>query len=180
MADGDLLRGKTHFPLYGKNGTLLYKTTFVLRMGFTVEISPLAGLVLDSRSFFTGTTSKIGGHTHTRIRYDGFCADWISIGGEGESKIMRVWYDPESAYTYRRTLDGEHFEIHLAWNRYGNGESETGGPARVIVTDDSGVIKSLDVTPWAEGWSVSGFIENAPGAMVNFNADGSVNSITLI
>ena len=184
MADGDILRGKTHFPLYGKDGTLLYETPIEINMGVTIEISPMDGRYLTFIAFYTGLPPRMGELAGGAISWYGFQAKWTTIGAAGESDFLRIWYDKEQEEedSPLRTFANEHFEIHLNWYSYGYDEHghqiTTGGPARVTATDDAGNTASIVVRPGNR--IINAATENDPGVKLNFNKDGTLQSITAI
>lgn len=170
MATGDILRGRTALPIYGKNGTLLYATP--IGMTCSIVVSWTGGRDVDICGFFTHYAgAKIGYSYGAQIDDgNGFTANWTS--GDNTSG------GPETvslAYSGATGLAGKSFEIHANW--FAVGEDETGGgPATVTATDAAGTTKTFTVMPGTSKGRAATPAD--PGCMINFNTDGTLKSIT--
>ena len=175
MATGDILRGKSGHPLYGKNGTILYSTP--ITMSINVVISWSGGKDVDICAFYSHGGGSLGyGHVDggTIDVGDGFTA---SHGGDNTSG------GPETvslAYSGSKGLKGKSFEIHANWYSVGTdsdgNEESGGGPATVTATDSKGTSRSFTIMPGTSKHRAAQ--AGDPGVRINFNNDGTLKDIT--
>ena len=163
MATGQLLCGRTNFPLYGRNGTLLFETG--ISMAVEITVSWVGGLDLDIDGHYNVVDGDVGYDHGEKIERDGFTAHWDGDDtGAGPERV-------HLAYTGRRSLSEVKFYIHANWYHEG---SE--GSCTVTATDAKGGCQSYTFSPSkSHGKPAS---RGDPGACINFNFDGSVKSIT--
>ena len=174
MANGQILRGRSRLPLYGKNGTLLYSTP--ISMTCNIVISWTGGKDVDICAFYThNASSSMGyGHASSINLGDGFTATWGGDNTSGGPETVGL------AYSGSKGLAGKSFEIHANWYSVGTdgeGNEQTGGgPATVTATDAQGNTKSYTIMPaTSKGRAAQ---SGDPGVMINFNNDGTLKSIT--
>ena len=174
MADGEVLRGKPGLPLYGKNGTILYRTA--ISMTCNIVISWTGGRDVDICAFYTHHPgASMGyGHDSTITVGDGFTASWGGDNTSGGPETVSL------AYSGSNGIGGKSFEIHANWYSVGTdgeGNEQTGGgPATVTATDAQGNTKSYTIMPaTSKGRAAQ---SGDPGVRINFNNDGTLKSIT--
>lgn len=173
MATGQILRGASGLPLYGKNGTLLYATP--MTMAVSIVISWTGGKDVDICAFYSHGGGQLGyGHDASIDVGDGFTASW---GGDNTSG------GPENvslAYSGSLGLKGKSFEIHANWYSVGTdsegNEESGGGPATVTATDAKGNVKSFTIMPATSKHRAAQ--AGDPGVRINFNNDGTLKDIT--
>lgn len=174
MATGEILRGASGLPVYGKNGTILYSTP--ITMSISVVISWSGGKDVDICAFYSHGGGSVGyGHDSSINVGDGFTANWTS--GDNTSG------GPETvslAYSGSRGLKGKSFEIHANWYSVGTdsdgNELSGGGPATVTATDSKGTSWSFTIMPGTSKHRAAQ--AGDPGVRVNFNNDGTLKDIT--
>lgn len=174
MATGEILRGASGLPVYGKNGTLLYSTP--ITMAISVVISWSGGKDVDICAFYSHGGGSVGySHDSTIDVGDGFTANWTS--GDNTSG------GPETvslAYSGSRGLKGKSFEIHANWYSVGTdsdgNELSGGGPATVTATDSKGTSRSFTIMPGTSKHRAAQ--AGDPGVRINFNNDGTLKDIT--
>lgn len=161
----------TALPLYGRNGTILYQTA--VSMSCNIVISWSGGSDVDICAFFSHYPGATIGYNHgSEINAgDGFTAQWTS--GDNTSG------GPETislAYSGLRGIGGKSFEIHTNWYSVGSGDQTSGGPATITATDAKGTTKTLTITPATSKGRAATAAD--PGVRINFNTDGTIQSIT--
>ena len=162
-----IVGGRAGFPLYGRRGTLLYRTT--LSMSCAIEVSWTGGSDIDICGFYTHYPSASVGWTHgSSINTgDGFTASWSGDNTSGGPENVSL------AYSGTRGLADRSFEIHANWYSTGSG---SGGDVTVKATDANGTVKTLTFTP-AHTKSKAAQ-PGDPGVRINFNFDGTLKNIT--
>ena len=173
MADGEILRGKPGLPLYGKNGTILYRTA--ISMTCNIVISWTGGKDVDICAFYTHFSSATMGYSHGNSINDGngFTASWGGDNTSGGPETVSL------AYSGSNGLKGKSFEIHANWfsvGTDGQGNEQTGGgPATVTATDAKGTTKSYTIMPATSKGRAATAAD--PGVRINFNNDGTIKEI---
>lgn len=171
MAAGQVLRGRSNMPLYGKNGTLLYETPFSMRVDITVSWN--GGQDVDIDGHYNVVAGDVGWSHSSDINQDGFTAHWDGDHTSGGPEYVHL------AYSGGRSLAGVKFYVHANWYRVSSGEGEdqgNGGDCTVTATDSKGNTRSYTFSPAkSHGKAAS---RGDPGACLNFNFDGSLKSIT--
>lgn len=173
MADGEILRGKPGLPLYGKNGTILYRTA--ISMTCNIVISWTGGNDVDICAFYSHNASlSVGyGHSGSINLDDGFTATWSGDNTSGGPETVDL------AYSGSQGLGGKSFEIHANWYSVGTdgegNEQSGGGPATVTATDAKGNTKTYTIMPaTSKGRAAQ---SGDPGVRINFNNDGTIKNI---
>lgn len=173
MADGDILRGKTGFPLFGRNGTILYQTP--ISMTCSIVISWEGGRDVDICAFYTHAASAKMGYSYSNSINvgDGFTASWGGDNTSGGPETVSLAYEGASG------IKAKTFEIHANWFSVGTDseghELSGGGPATVTATDARGTVKSFTLMPATSKGKAA--TAGDPGCMIRFNNDGTINSI---
>lgn len=167
MALDQILRGRTQYPLYGKNGTLLYSTA--VSMTCAIVISWTGGSDVDICGFFSHYPDAQVGWSHGASIDcgDGFSASWGGDNTSGGPETVDL------AYSGNAGISGKSFEIHANWYSTGSG---SGGPATVTATDSAGNTKSYTISPSSSTHKAA--TPSNPGVRINFNNDGTLKSIT--
>lgn len=168
MAANEILRGRAGFPIYGRNGTLLYGTAVAATVSITV--SWVDGDDLDLCAFFSHRSgAKVGYSYGSEIANtgDGFSATWGGDNTQGGPETINLAYSGASGIAGRR------FEIHLNW--YNTGDGHSGGPATVTATDASGATLEYTLTPASTKHKAAN--EGNPGVALVLNYDGSLRGI---
>ena len=171
MANGEVLRGSPGLPIYGKNGTILFKTN--MSMSVHIVVSWSGGNDVDICGFYTHFPSESVGYSHKRAIDDGngFTATWDGDDRTGGPEYVDL------AYTGSNTLAGKSFEIRANWFNVGGGkESGSGGNATITATDSKGNKRSCTIMPATEEKRAAH--QNDPGVVIRFNSDGTIRSIT--
>lgn len=164
---GELLHGAAGLPLYGKNGTLLYKTP--VGMSCSIVISWSGGDDLDICAYYTHNSGQQMGFSHgSDIDLgDGFTGHWSGDNTSGGPERVDL------AYSGTQGLAGKSFDIRTNW--YRTGEGKAGGPATVTATDSKG--HSFSYTLTASTSEGRGANTGDPGVRIYFNFDGSIKEI---
>ena len=177
MSNGEILRGKPGLPLYGKNGTILYRTA--ISMTCNIVISWSGGKDLDICAFYTHYPSVWMGYrpvdqVNSINDGDGFTASWGGDNTTGGPETVSL------AYSGSQGLGGRSFEIHANWYSTGTddqgNELSGGGPATISATDSAGNTKSFTLMPATSKRRAA--TAGDPGARLSFNVNGTLKSIT--
>lgn len=172
MATGQILRGRSNMPLFGKNGTLLYST--VVSMQVDITISWGGGRDVDICGCYNTVPGEVGWNHADEIDQDGFFAHWDGDNTTGGPEYVHLKYSGG-----RASLLGVCFDVHTNWYRVGGEEGEDqgdGGSCTVTATDSKGTTKSHTFTPaQSHGRAASA---GDPGVRINFNINGTIKSIT--
>ena len=169
MPDGEILCVAGGLPLYGKNGTLLYRTP--VSMSCTIVIGWSGGDDLDICAFYTHNSSQQMGFSHgSSIDLgDGFTGAWTSGDNtQGGPESVSI------AYSGSQGLAGKSFEVRTNW--YRTGEGKAGGAATVTATDAKG--NSFSYTLSASTSEGRGANTGDPGVRIYFNFDGTIKEIS--
>lgn len=174
MADGQVLRGKPDFPLFGKSGTLLYATP--CSMSVSIVIAWSGGKDVDICGCYNVVGGSIGYNHGSKISQNGFVADWTSGDNtNGGPETVSLSYSGT-----RKSLADVCFDIHTNWFSVGKdadgNEIGGGGPANITATDAKGNSFSCEVNPaTSKGRAAT---TGDPGVRINFNMNGTIKSIT--
>ena len=167
MADGEILRGASGLPLYGKNGTLLYKSP--ITMSCSIVIAWSGGDDLDICAFFTHLSGSQMGYGHaSSISEGGFTGSWPSGDNtQGGPETVNIGYSGSDG------LSGKSFEVRTNW--YETGEGKVGGSATVTATDGKGNVFTYTVNPATSKHRAAN--TGDPGVRIYFNYDGTIREI---
>lgn len=173
MANGQVLCGRAGLPLYGKNGTLLYAAS--VSMSVDVEISWSGGSDVDICGLYNVVGGSVGYSHDSSINANGFSAAWDGDNTTGGPERVHLAYSGN-----RSSLADVHFDIHANWYSVGNDseghEMSGGGPATVTATDSRGTVKTFTIMPGTSKHRAAN--TGDPGVRINFNANGTLKSIT--
>ncbi len=173
MAVGQILRGGSRLPLYGKNGTLLYAQP--VSMSVAIVISWEGGKDVDIYACFDVVSGAVGYAHGSSINADGFTASWGGDNTSGGPENVSIGYSGN-----RSSLADVHFDVHANWYSVGTdsegNEQSGGGPATITATDSAGNVKSYTLMPGTSKHRAATLGD--PGARLNFNANGTLKSIT--
>ena len=174
MATGEVLRGRSGLPLYGKNGTILYAEPVTMSVDITVSWS--GGKDVDICACFDVVSGEIGFGHSSEINADGFVARWTSGDNtSGGPETVHIEYSGS-----RSSLLDVHFDVHANWYSTGTddqgNELSGGGPATISATDSAGNTKSFTLMPATSKHRAA--TAGDPGARLSFNVNGTLKSIT--
>lgn len=174
MSTGEILHGGGGNPLFGKNGTILYAVPCT--MSVSIVISWSGGKDVDICACYNVVPGTIGFSHDSKIEENGFLAEWTSGDNTtGGPETIRLSYSGE-----RSSLANVHFDVHANWYSVGsdsNGNALTGGgPATVTATDANGTSLSYTIMPSSALHRAANIGD--PGVRINFNANGTLKSIT--
>ena len=173
MADGEVLFGKPGLPIYGKNGTILYRTQ--ITMSCSIVISWTGGNDVDICAFYSHNATQSIGYEHAgSINLgDGFTATWGGDNTSGGPETVNL------AYSGSQGLGDKSFEIHANWYSVGTdsegNEQSGGGPATVTATDAKGNAKTYTIMPATSKRRAAQ--SGDPGVRINFKNDGTIKEI---
>ena len=173
MAEGQVLRGGGGLPLYGRNGTILYAQP--VSMSVSIVISWEGGKDVDIYACFDAVSGAVGYSHGSSINADGFTASWSGDNTSGGPENVSIGYSGN-----RSSLAAVHFDVHANWYSVGTdsegNEQSGGGPATITATDSAGNVKSYTLMPGTSKHRAA--TAGDPGARLNFNANGTLKSIT--
>ena len=174
MATGQILFGGAGRPLYGKNGTVLYAAA--ISMSVSIVISWSGGNDLDVCALYDCITGSIGYGHGSSINEDGFTANWTSGDNtSGGPETISLSYSGN-----RSSLSDVHFDIHANWYSVGTdsegNELSGGGTATISCTDSAGNARTATLSPGTSKGRAAN--TGDPGVRINFNANGTLKSIT--
>ena len=175
MGIGDILHGGGGNPLFGKSGEILFSTPCT--MSVEIVISWTGGKDVDICACYNIVPGTIGyGQGASKIEQDGFAAEWTSGDNtDGGPETVKISYAGE-----RPSLADIHFDIHANWYSAGtdsNGnELSGGGPATVTARDAAGTSMQYTIMPGTSKHRAANIGD--PGVRINFNANGTLKSIT--
>lgn len=171
MEVGQIVCGKSGYPLHGKRGSVLYAERVSMRV--SVVISWNGGKDVDICGVYNVIPGAIGFDHSTSIQGGGFKAVWTSNDNtSGGPETVSLEYDGN-----RSSLADVFFDIHANWFRVGDDSgSSGGGTATVTATDSSGATRSFTLNPGTSKGRAAN--TGDPGARISFNVNGTVKSIT--
>lgn len=174
MATGQILHGGSGNPLFGKNGTILYAQPCTMAVNIIVAWS--GGKDVDICACYNVVPGSIGYSHGSKIEQDGFVAEWTSLDNtSGGPETVQISYSGN-----RSSLADVHFDVHANWYSVGtdsNGnELSGGGPATVTATDAQGTSLTFTIMPATSKRRAAN--AGDPGVRLNFNANGTLKSLT--
>lgn len=166
MAVGDIVRGGGGMPLYGSRGTILYYDGVKPSINVQVEIAWSDGNDIDIACFWTDKPDMIVGWSHgDEHKTDGsYSLNWHGDNTGGGPEYVDLVYS-----NGKLDLSGLTVQVHCNW--YSKGEDHTGGNVTISAGGKSCSIYASD----RKGKKAE---PGDPGAIIRFDRNGNVTSIT--
>lgn len=172
MAVGDIVRGGGGMPLYGSRGTILYYDGVKPSINLDITIAWSDGNDVDIACFWTDKSGMIvgwswdyGGTGQTTRKDDGpYGVKWDGDNTSGGPEHVHAIYANGKLDLSKLT-----FQVHCNW--YSKGEDHTGGNITVSAGGRSCSLVASD----RKGSKAE---PGDPGAIIRFDRNGNVTSIT--